>query len=249
MSDFLPDLPGDKILARYAASPGSELKSGKFDSADSSAFLVANAFGWFLDRPEKLPAFPGYGGPVPFRVEVAHEMRFPWAGGRHPWLDVGVETDSLLIGVESKRYEPFRPGKSGTFAEAHTRDVWGDRMGRHAGLMRQIAAGQAGFDALDAVQLIRHAFGLRTQAVKRARQPVLIYLFAEPPVWAGSGKPVDAGRIALHRAEIARFAAIVAGDHVQFLPLGWETLLALWDRVPALRGHVAAVRARFGRLG
>lgn len=249
MYDFLPDLPVDKILARYAASPGSELKSGKFDSPDSSAFLVANAFGWFLEKPDLLPPFPGFGGPKPFRVEVEHEMRFPWAGGRHPWLDVGVETESLLIGVESKRYEPFRPGKAETFPEAYSRDVWGDRMGRHAGLMRQITAGEAAFGSLNAVQLIKHAFGLRTQGVKRARQPVLVYLYAEPQVWASSGKPVDPARIALHRAEIARFAKVVAGDHVQFVPMGWETLLSHWAQVPALRAHVAALRARFGRLG
>ena len=249
MRDFLPDLPVDKILARYGASPGSELQSGKFDSDDSSAFLVANAFGWFLERPDLLPAFPGFAGPAPFRVEVEHEMRFPWAGGRHPWLDVGVETETLLIGVESKRYEPFRPGKAGAFSDAYARDVWGDRMGRFAGLMRQISVGEAGFESLDAAQLIKHAFGLRTQGIKRARQPVLVYLYAEPPVWAGSGKPLDPARTALHRAEIARFGGIVAGDHVQFVPLGWEALLDLWARVPALRAHVAAVREKFGRLG
>jgi hypothetical protein len=249
MPEFLPDLPVDRILARYAASPGSELNSSKFDSPDSSAFLVANAFGWFLERPEMLPAFPGFGGPKPFLVEVEHEMRFPWAGGRHPWLDVAVETESLLIGVESKRYEPFRPGKSGTFSEAYTRDVWGDRMGRYSGLMRQIATEEVWFDTLDAVQLIKHAFGLRNQGVKRARQPVLLYLFAEPPTWASTGKPVDPVRIALHRAEAERFAGIVAGDQVQFVPLLWEEMLDIWAEIPALRAHVAAIRAKFGALG
>ena len=186
---------------------------------------------------------------MPFRVEVEHELRFPWAGGRHPWLSVGVETETLLIGVDAKRYEPFRPGKAGSFPEAYTREVWGDRMRRYGALMRQIATGEARFDSLDAVQLIKNACGLRTQAVKRARQPVLLYLYAEPPVWASSGKPVDASRIALHRAEMARFADTVAGDQVQFVPLGWEPLLAQWAKVPALRAHVAALRLRFGRLG
>ena len=249
MPDFLPGLNADLILAALARSPGSELKSGKIDSPDSAAALAANAFGWFLERPEALPAFPGLGGPAPFRVEMEAEMRFPWAGGRHPWLDVGVETETLLIGVDSTRYEPFRPGKTGSFAEAYARNVWGDRMGRYSGLMRQIAAGQERFDSLDAVQLIKQAFGLRTQAIKRARQPVLIYLYAEPDVWAGSGKPVDPARKSLHRAEISRFAALVAGDHVQFQPLRWEALLDLWARVPFLSPHAAALRGRFGQLG
>lgn len=45
-------------------------------------------------------------------------MRFPWAGGRHPWLDAAVETERYLIGVESKRFEPFRDAKSVRLSDA-----------------------------------------------------------------------------------------------------------------------------------
>ena len=249
MPDFLPDLPVDKILACFARSPGSELKSGKFDSPESSAALVANTFGWFLERPALLPAFVGLGGNPAFSVTLEAEMRFPWAGGRHPWLDVGIESDSLLIGVESKRYEPFRPGKTGVFSEAYERDVWGERMRRYTGLMRDIQAGNQAFGSLDAVQLIKNACGLRTRAIKRARQPVLVYLYAEPPLWVGSAKPVDPARIAQHRTEVARFGKIVNGDHVTFLPLRWADVLAQWAAKPALKAHVAAVVQRFGALG
>ena len=48
-------------------------------------------------------------------------MRFPWKDGRHPWLDVGMESATTLIGIESRRYEPFRPAKASGFAEVGRR--------------------------------------------------------------------------------------------------------------------------------
>jgi hypothetical protein len=50
-------------------------------------------------------------------------MRFPWAGGRHPWLDVAIETPNWLIGVEAKRYEPFRAQANATFSDAFVRGI------------------------------------------------------------------------------------------------------------------------------
>ena len=47
MSSLMPHLPADLILAQLSRSPGNEVKSGKFDSAESSSALVANGFGLF----------------------------------------------------------------------------------------------------------------------------------------------------------------------------------------------------------
>ena len=56
---FLPGVPGTQVEAILNAAPGNEIKSGKFDRPESSAALAANTFGYFLDRPEDLPALPG----------------------------------------------------------------------------------------------------------------------------------------------------------------------------------------------
>jgi len=248
MPTFLPDLPEALILERLAASPGNELRSGKLDSPESSAALVANAFGWFLERPGLLPPLPGVPAGAAASVTLEAEMRFPWRGGRHPWLDVAVATPTTLIGIESKRYEPFRPGKATGFAEVYDRPVWGQRMGRYTKLRDDLVTGDVGYETLDAVQLIKHAYGLRTQAEKRALGAVLVYLYAEPKAWA-SGKPVDPRKIALHRREVAAFGAAVAGDDVVFVPIRWADLLVQWGGVARLAAHVAAVQARFGPLG
>lgn len=249
MASILPHLPEAQILAALARSPGNEVKSGKFDSPESSAALVANGFGCFLERPADLPPLPGVPmGPVQ-TVELAAEMRFPWSGGRHPWLDVGISSATTLVGVESTRYEPFRPAKASGFAEVYDRPVWGDNMGRYTRLMHDLVAGKVVFRSLDAVQLVKQALGLRTRAEKRAQGAVLVYLYAEPAVWAGSGKPLDPARIKLHHHEVAQFAGLVRGDQVTFAPLRWSDLLADWARHPQLAAHVAALRERFGALG
>lgn len=243
MTAFLPGVPAEAVLSALRRSPGSELASGKFDSPESSAALVANAFGWFLDRPTALPPLPGVPMGPPESVEIEAEMRFPWAGGRHPWLDAAITTATTLVGVESKRYEPFRPGKAVTFSEAYDSRDW-DGLTRFTALRKALMEGRQTYRHLDAVQLVKHAYGLRTQGLKRAKGAVLVYLHAAPATWA-NGKPVDPAAIARHAAEVEDFARAVRGDAVTFVSLRWADLLADWDRVPALSDHAKAVRARF----
>jgi hypothetical protein len=244
---FLPGVPAAAVLAALRRAPGNELASGKFDSQESSAALVANTFGWFLDRPKLLPPLPGAPMGQPDEVEIEAEMRFPWSGGRHPWMDAVLTTSTTLVGVESKRYEPFRPRKTPVFSEAYDSRDWGPRMGRFTAMRKALTTGHQTYRHLDAVQLVKHAYGLKTQSLKRARGAVLVYLHAAPATWA-SGKPVDPAAIARHLAEIADFARAVKGDDVIFVPLSWADLLAEWSKIPALAAHAAAVRGWFGGL-
>ena len=101
---FLPGVPGKQIEEIYNAAPGNEIARGKFDSPESSAALAANTFGFFLNRPGDLPPLPGCED-VEWPTSSLHiekEVRFPWRGGRHPWLDALVVTPAAVIGVESK---------------------------------------------------------------------------------------------------------------------------------------------------
>lgn len=247
MPEFLPGLPVERLLASLGKAPGNELKSGKIDSPESSTALVVNGFGWFLERIAMMPALPGgLGQPRSLGLEV--ELRLPWPGGKHPWLDAVIETDRFLIGVESKRYEPFRPAKKNDFAESYDRKVWGGNMEGYSRLRRTHANGARRFDALDMVELVKHAYGLRTEGVRRGLRPVLLYLYAEPAHWA-NGRAMDPARINAHRADIARFAESVAGDEVAFAPMTWAEMLALWGRgEAAVAEHAARVLQRFAPL-
>lgn len=245
--DFLPGVPAAAVLAALARSPGNEVASGKFASPESSSALAVNAFGWFLDRPRSLVPLPDVPMGLPEAVEIEAELRLPWSGGRHPWLDAVITTATTLVGVECNRYEPFRPGKATTFAEAYDSRDWGAGMARFTALRKALTDGQRTYRHLDAVQLVKHAYGLRTQAVKRGQGAVLVYLHAAPALWA-NGKPVDPTAQQRHAAEIVDFAQTVRGDAVAFVPLAWSDLLALWSSVPALSNHAAAIRDRFGPL-
>ncbi|NJS38910.1 MAG: hypothetical protein HC783_07695 [Rhodobacteraceae bacterium] len=217
------------------------------DSPDSSAALVANTFGWFLDRPRQLLPFPGVPMGLPETVELGVEMQLPMRGVRHPRLDAVVTTPTTLVGVASKRYQTFRPAKAVAFTEPFDARDWGPGMGRFGAIRKALTSGQQTFGHLDAVTLVKQAYALRTQAVKRARGAVLVYLHAEPQSW-GNGKPVEPAAIARHRAEVSSFALAVKGDDVTFVALTWAELLAQWSKTPALVVHTAAVRGWFGGL-
>ncbi|MDA0342097.1 MAG: hypothetical protein O3B74_10935 [Proteobacteria bacterium] len=249
---LLPGLPVDLIRQRYAAAPGNELESGKFESPESSAALAANAFGFFLDKPEQLPPLPGLASvdwPV-VSVQIEEEIRFPWSGGRHPWLDAVIDTTATLIGVESKRYEPFRSKGKISLSDAYWRPVWGDDMARYSGVRDGLKSGAVSFDRLDATQLVKHAYGLRT-AVHRTgdrqdKQPILVYLYAEPNAWPDS-KAVPAHAIKSHRHEIEQFATMIKGDEVTFLAISYQELLKSWrdSSNNAVRDHADAIGSHF----
>src|SRR5690606_9468810 len=144
-----------------------EIGSGKLAQPESSAVLAANAFGWFMGRPGAFPPLPGLEAAGPAE-EVTLEFcaRLPWSGGRRPWLDAMVRTSTHLIGVESKRFEPFRDRKVAAFSDAYWRDVWGDGMQGYCALRDRLRSGELAFEHLDAAQLVKHALGLRTEAKK-----------------------------------------------------------------------------------
>ena len=248
---FLPGVPGKQIEEIYNAAPGNEIARGKFDSPESSAALAANTFGFFLNRPGDLPPLPGCENvewPAS-SLYVEKEVRFPWRGGRHPWLDALVVTSSTLIGVEAKRFEPYRARKS--LSEAFLRPVWGDRMKGYEGIRDKLKKSENPNVGLDRAQLVKHAFALRTRVNSGGEfdglKPVLFYLYAEPDTWPRNGKPVEDEAKTAHREEIKHFAQSVDGDEVRFVACSYRDLLATWERNenPEIREHAGAVVRRF----
>ena len=247
---LLPGLPVDLIRACYAAAPGNEIASGKFASPELSAALAANAFGPFMTRPGDLQPPPGGGawGWPACSVRLEAVVRFPWQGGRHPCLDALIEMRNALIGVEFKRYEPFRTKSKLSLSDAYWRPVWGDAMARFERVRDSLRQGDP-FTRLDAAQLVKHAFALRTAVHREAylgKQPALLYLYAEPARWP-DGRPVPSTEIYRHRAEIRGFAEAVAGDEVAFHACSYRELLSAWTNSTsaACRAHAVALSARF----
>ncbi len=249
---FLPCVPGPKVERMLNAAPGNEIASGNFDSPESSAALAANTFGFFIKREGELPPLPGCGDQDWPASSLALEktVRFPWKGGRHPVLDVLVTTPSAIIGIESKRFEPLRAKSDADFSDAYWRQVWGDRMKGYESIRDRLHDDKGLYLALNAAQLVKHAFGLRTQVHRggyKGLTPILFYLYAEPEYWPKNGVPVCEEAKARHRNEIERFSIDVAGDEVRFVGCTYRSLLASWKRVdsPKIQAHAEAVMQRF----
>lgn len=242
---FLDGVPAAHVLHRLAQAGGNEIESGKLGSSESSAALAVNTFGWFIEQPGLFPPLPGMKpGEKVVCVDVEYCARFPWSGGRHPWLDAVVETATQLIGVESKRFEPYRDKKTISFSEAYSRDKWGPRMASWEAMRDALASGKERFDFVDVAQLVKHAFGLVTQGRRKDKEPVLVYLFAEPEKRGEVSIPSAA--FARHRAEITRFSAAVANAQVAFHAISYREWLATWPAPPSPVGrHAAAILERF----
>ena len=242
--ELLAHLPQAAILDAYAKAAGREL-DGKANSPESSSALVANTLGYFLDRPSLLPPLPGLenaGWPA-LSVALEVNVRFPWPGGRHPWLDALVETSTHTIGIESKRFEPYRGRYHAQFSQTYERDVWVRTMVPYIQLMAELRLEPMGMDALDAGQLIKHALALSTQCAKTGKQPVLYYRYADPRTWADGRAITDAQR-AKHADDLAVFARRVVGAHVRFVAATYAEILETW-RTPDLCHHADAVSERF----
>jgi hypothetical protein len=176
-------------------------------------------------------------------VDVEYCARFPWSGGRHPWLDAVVETAAHLIGVESKRFEPYRGQKRVSLAASYDRKAWGEGMRPYETMRDNLRSGAQMFQYLDAVQLVKHAFGLVTDARRNAKEGVLLYLFAEPPSLKGRSLEED---FAGHRSEITRFSEAVSGSAIRFHAVSYRDWLKTWpDRSKPIAEHRAAILGRF----
>lgn len=251
---FLPGVPGDKVEALLRAAPGNEIKSGKFDSPESSAALAANVFGYFLDKPEELPELPGCGDtrwPAGF-LTLEKELRFPWRGGRHPYLDAVVTTPTTLIGIEAKRFEPFRRNRVEKLSEAYWRRVWGSQMKGYERVRDKLGENKGSPYTLNAGQLFKHAFALRAAVQNGGAyaglRPILFYIYAEPERWPEGGGKIAAAALARHREEIDAFAKEVANDEVKFVACSYRELLEDWvgQGTAAVSRHAAQALVRFG---
>ncbi len=250
---WLPGVPYEEIEKIFKAAPGNEIDSRKIDSPESSAALAANTFGFFLNRAHDLPLLPECDQRKwpPVSLALEETVRFPWRGGRHPVLDALVITPSELIGIESKRFEPFRGNKKASFSSAYWRRVWGERMKGYENVRDKLHNNVRRYKHLDSAQLVKHAFALRTQIQPggkyEGRKATLFYIYAEPECWPKDGRPIDKKMKFQHKEEIKIFTKNIMEDEVKFIACAYGKLLADWkqNRAPEIRAHTKAIVQRF----
>ena len=232
-SNLLPGIDPKLIEVDFRAGKGSELDS-KFQAGHSSAALAVNVFGRFRDGQEAFPV-PGLGDLTLQKFERTFSTGL--VGRIPPHLDASAMGARGIVAIESKCLEYFTP-KEAKFAPAYqTLDScratpWFAEMERLRGCPKD-------YEALDAAQLIKHAFGLINSAGPGS---VLLYMFWEPS---------DAASHRLfrqHQEEIERFADRVAGGGPDFCAMSYPELWAAWSEgaSPALRSHAERLFIRYG---
>ena len=97
-------------------------------------------------------------------------------------------------------------------SDAYWRGVWGDKMGPVEATRDALRDGAPDLNALDATQLVKHMFGLRSESHRRSplKPAVLVYLYCEPDRWP-DGRAIGPERRSLHARSVGRFAADVHG--------------------------------------
>src|SRR5687767_10604063 len=111
-------------------------------------------------------------------------------------------------------------------SDAYWRRVWGDRMGPVEAMRDALRDGASALDALDATQLVKHMFGLRSESHRRnpLKPAVLVYLYCDPDRWP-DGRAIGPEQLSLHATCVGRFAANVLGAEVAFHSLSYKTIL------------------------
>jgi hypothetical protein len=104
-------------------------------------------------------------------------------------------------------------------------------MGPYEKVRDELTTGQRHFSFLNAAQLVKHAFGLRTQANKNGKLAKLVYLYAEPKHYP-DGRSMLSADIIAHRKEVGAFANAIATtlSDVEFFCLTYSELLKSWAR-------------------
>lgn len=232
-SNLLAGIDAKLIEHDFRAGKGSELDS-KFQAAHSSAALAVNVFGRFRDGQERFPV-PGLGELTLQKFERTFSTGL--VGRIPPHLDASATGPHGVVAIESKCLEYFTP-KEAKFAPAYQtlgncRDTpWFVEMERLRDCPKD-------YEALDAAQLIKHAFGLINSAGPRS---TLLYLYWEP------SDAADHQLFRQHRGEIERFAERVAGGGPDFRAMSYPELWMAWSKGDSakLRDHAEYLAIRYG---
>ena len=236
--NLVPLVRAEDFEEELSQGDGNEL-DGKFRAVHSSSALAVNSFGPFKRQIADLKILDAEPfGSLHFERKCPTGLR-----GNAPNLDVFLEGDSGIIGIESKLTEYLsrhRANFSTAYCE-HIRDerrdtAWFTEMQR---LMKEPES----YDWLNAAQLIKHAFGLTNPKTEtfRGKSAILLYLYWEPL------NPARYSEFSEHRREIKKFAKRVCGSSPLFRAMSYQELWSSWGQAAPdwLMKHLDDLKSRY----
>lgn len=234
--NLLPAVRPEDFEADMRQGDGNELET-KFRAAHSSSALGVNCFAPFRRQLSDLSLSGNRGfNSLQFEAKCPTGLR----GRRAPNLDLILQTDNEITGIESKLTEyltrhqaKFSPAYEDQIQDHRRQQGWFREMLR---LMEEPRA----YNWLNAAQLIKHAFGLDHSFP--GKSVTLLYLYWEPAEI--EGHPV----FAEHRREILDFSKRIAGSGPQFRAMSYPELWHSWQETAPewLTDHLRNLSARYG---
>ena len=234
--NLLPAVRPEDFEADLRQGDGNELET-KFRAAHSSSALGVNCFAPFHSHLADLILLGKQGfDSLRFEAKCPTGLR----GHRAPNLDILLNVDDEIIGVESKLTE-YLTRHQAKFSPAYEEQIQDHRsdQGWFREMLRLMDEPRA-YNWLNAAQLIKHAFGLDHSFP--GKPVTLLYLFWEPAETEGHSV------FAEHRREIDDFSKRISGSGPQFRAMSYPELWNTWRRKDPiwLADHVRILSARYG---
>lgn len=233
--NLLPGVRRQDFETDLKKGRGNELNS-KFLAVHSSSALAVNTFCPFKNPENRkllTVADHRYFNQLHFEKQLGTGL-----GGTPPNLDVVMENEKVVVGIESKCLEyliPKIPGFTDSYDQReclNVEDMWWD-------FMKELKQNpEQHRQHLDVAQLVKHYLGLRKQYAGK-RQITLMYIFWEPENWQRFEE------FKTHRQCIERFAGRIKGSEVAFVPQSYPALWAQWSQQGILPGHVTQLQKRY----
>lgn len=235
----------DQSRKSFNQGSGSELRDrptgpAKMRALHSSSALAANFFDYWVDKdtPALAEVFGLESKPHGIRFEGQYPTGLP---GNPPNLDVVLELDNCVVGIESKFTEWLSPKSASkpVFKEKYFPSAVGiwDRVGlpETQRLAEDIMSKAVIFRHLDAPQLVKHALGLATHYGRDFR---LFYVYFE-----GTGIQAET-----HRNEITIFAERLEAE-LGFKAFSYQELIVRLQQCSGVSApYLAYLRDRYGFL-
>lgn len=218
-------LPAE-VEQMFRDADGNELtdmagRPANMKALHSSSALCVNVFSYMRNDAEQALRALGIDG-----LLAGNEIRFEYkntiiAGSRPSNLDMMLTAREHFYAVESKFLEPYSYSPNILKSKYLATDgLWNGLPCIHEYIigMADCAEGKhLDYSCLDAAQLIKHLLGLmRNESINGDKTRFyLVYLYYDAPDDRG----------AVHRAEIARFAELMASDNVNFKVVTYQEVL------------------------
>ena len=227
--NLVPGVSIDLFLNDLEQGSGNELER-KFKAVHSSSALAVNVFSYWKRQISSLLMMKEDG----FN-ELTFEKKCPTSlGGAPPNLDVFLEKDSCVVGIESKFLEYLTP-KVPVFAASYSHNKFPNAENCWLSLIETLPAGGSQF--LDTAQLVKHYLGLTNNY--HSKKIFLIYMFWEPKNWK------DYDIFIQHRNEIESFTNTVSDSVVNFKAKSYQELWEEWAHVKSCNDHVMNLKKRY----